>query len=61
MGHKLYVGGLSFKTTDGELRTLFEQAGKVDSAVVMTDLGPEGHTLRSCARISLDGRSPCAV
>ncbi|MGQ9572696.1 MAG: RNA recognition motif domain-containing protein [Dehalococcoidia bacterium] len=37
MAHKLYVGGLSFETTDAELRALFEQAGKVESAVVVTD------------------------
>jgi len=37
MGHKLYVGGLSFETTDAGLRTLFEQAGKVESATVITD------------------------
>jgi RNA recognition motif-containing protein len=37
MAHKLYVGGLSFETTDAELKALFEQAGKVESAVVITD------------------------
>jgi len=37
MARKLYVGGLPFETTDAELRVLFEQAGKVDSAVVITD------------------------
>jgi len=37
MAHKLYVGGLSFETTDTELRALFEQAGKVESAVVIMD------------------------
>jgi hypothetical protein len=37
MARKLYVGGLPFETTDAELRSLFEQAGKVDSAVVITD------------------------
>jgi hypothetical protein len=37
MARKLYVGGLAFETTDAELRALFEQAGKVDSAVVITD------------------------
>ena len=37
MTRKLYVGGLPFETTDAELRALFEQAGKVDSAVVITD------------------------
>jgi len=37
MARKLYVGGLPFETTDAELRALFEQVGKVDSAVVITD------------------------
>jgi cold-inducible RNA-binding protein len=37
MARKLYVGGLSFETTDAELKALFEQAGKVESAVVITD------------------------
>jgi RNA recognition motif-containing protein len=37
MGHKLYVGGLSFETTDAELKALFDQAGKVESAVVVMD------------------------
>ena len=37
MTRKLYVGGLPFETTDAELRALFERAGKVDSAVVITD------------------------
>ena len=39
MTRKLYVGGLPFETTDAELRALFEQAGEVDSAVVITDSG----------------------
>ena len=39
MTRKLYVGGLPFETTDAELRALFERAGKVDSAVVITDSG----------------------
>ena len=37
MARKLYVGGLSFDTTDESLRAFFEQAGKVDSASVVTD------------------------
>ena len=37
MATKLYVGGLSFDTTDESLRAFFEQAGKVDSASVVTD------------------------
>lgn len=37
MASKLYIGGLSFETTDDELRTFFEQAGTVESASVATD------------------------
>lgn len=37
MANKLFVGGLSFDTTDATLRTLFEQAGTVESAQVVTD------------------------
>ncbi len=33
----LYVGGISFDTTDDGLRTFFEQAGTVESASVITD------------------------
>jgi cold-inducible RNA-binding protein len=34
---KLYVGNLSFTTTDDELRTLFAQAGTVSAADVIKD------------------------
>ncbi len=37
MAKKLYVGGLSFDTTDEELKTFFQQAGTVQSATVITD------------------------
>jgi cold-inducible RNA-binding protein len=37
LARKLYVGGLSFDTTDEGLRAFFEQVGKVDSASVVTD------------------------
>ncbi len=33
----LYVGGLSFDTTDDGLKTFFEQAGTVESASIITD------------------------
>jgi RNA recognition motif-containing protein len=35
--NKLYVGNLSWHTTDQQLREFFEQAGKVASAVVILD------------------------
>jgi len=37
MGKKLYVGGLAFSTTVDELKALFEQAGTVESATIVTD------------------------
>lgn len=37
MGNKLYVGNLSWNTKDDGLRQAFEQAGSVQSAVVITD------------------------
>ncbi len=37
MSMNLYVGGLSFDTTDAGLGTFFEQAGTVESAKVITD------------------------
>ena len=37
MASKLFVGGLSWGTTDDKLRELFAQAGTVVSATVITD------------------------
>ncbi|MEW6357894.1 MAG: RNA-binding protein [Planctomycetota bacterium] len=35
--NNIYVGGLSYQTTEAELRQLFEQFGEVASAKVITD------------------------
>jgi len=37
MATKLYVGNLSFGTTEGDLQRLFEQAGKVVSCAIIMD------------------------
>jgi RNA recognition motif-containing protein len=37
MSSKLYVGNLSYTTTEDELRTLFGQAGNVTSVAVIKD------------------------
>ena len=37
MAIKLFVGGLSFDTTQEALRTFFEQAGTVETATIVTD------------------------
>jgi RNA recognition motif-containing protein len=37
MGNKLYVGNLPFSATEDSLQQLFAQAGKVESATIITD------------------------
>jgi len=37
MAHKLFIGGLSFSTTEERLRELFAGAGAVESAAIVTD------------------------
>lgn len=37
MAKKLYVGGLSYDTTESTLKDTFAQAGTVESAVIITD------------------------
>ena len=37
MNKKLYVGNLSFETSDAQLEELFGKAGKVESVRVMRD------------------------
>lgn len=37
MAKKLYVGKLSYKTTDSDLRTMFEEFGSVESVQVIMD------------------------
>ncbi|TSC90846.1 MAG: RNA-binding protein, partial [Parcubacteria group bacterium Licking1014_17] len=37
MAKKLYVGGLSYNTTQDTLKDLFSQAGTVESATIITD------------------------
>jgi cold-inducible RNA-binding protein len=37
MAHKLFIGGLSFSTSEERLRELFATAGGVETAAVVTD------------------------
>ncbi len=37
MAIKLYVGNLSYKTTEDSLRTMFAEFGEVESSTVITD------------------------
>lgn len=37
MAKKLFVGGLSYDTTEANLKDYFSQAGTVESAIVITD------------------------
>ena len=37
MSKKLYVGNLSYDTTDNSLQDFFSEAGKVESAIIIKD------------------------
>ena len=37
MSKRIYVGNLSYQTTESELTNLFEQAGQVESVNIITD------------------------
>lgn len=37
MAKKLYVGGLSYNTTEDTLKETFSQAGAIESAIIITD------------------------
>jgi cold-inducible RNA-binding protein len=37
MTQKMYVGNLSFQSTEGDLESLFAQAGEVESVRIITD------------------------
>jgi cold-inducible RNA-binding protein len=37
MSKKIYVGNLSYQTTENDLTALFEQAGQVESVSIITD------------------------
>src|SRR5262245_38584204 len=37
MSKRIYVGNLSFQTTEGDLSNLFEQVGQVESVNIITD------------------------
>ena len=37
MAKRIYVGNLSYQTTENELASLFEQAGQVESVNIITD------------------------
>ena len=37
MTKRIFVGNLSYQTTESDLTTLFEQAGEVESASIITD------------------------
>jgi cold-inducible RNA-binding protein len=37
MSKKIFVGNLSFQTTEGDLSKLFEQVGQVESVNIITD------------------------
>ncbi len=61
MGNRLYVGGLSFDTSDEELKTFFQQAGTVQSATVITDRDSGRSRGFGFVEMSSDGESQRAI
>lgn len=47
MNKKLYVGGLSYDTTEDALKDAFSQAGTVESANIIQERMPDGSQGRS--------------
>ena len=61
MAKKLYVGNLSFKCTDDNLRELFEPFGQVDSARVITDRETGRSKGFGFVEMSVDSEADAAV
>jgi len=73
MGKKLFVGNLPFSATDDSLKEIFEQAGQVESARIITDRATgrskgfgfvemstdqeASEAIRKLSGVELDGRS----
>lgn len=51
---KLYVGNLSFSTTEDELRSLFEQSGKVTDVAIIKDR--ETHRSKGFAFVTMSSQ-----
>jgi RNA recognition motif-containing protein len=61
MAVKLFVGGLSFSTSNERLREVFAATGTVESAAVVTDRDTRGHgsvTTVSLVRIASSAMRP---
>ena len=61
MATKLYVGNLSFSTTDADLRTLFAESGTVVSAQVITDKYTNQSRGFGFVEMSTEGEAKAAI
>jgi RNA recognition motif-containing protein len=61
MATKLYVGNLSFSTTDADLRDLFTPSGTVVSAQVITDKYTNQSRGFGFVEMSTDGEAQAAI
>ena len=61
MSKKLFVGGLSFEITDGELEDLFKQYGEVLSARVIVDKYTSRSRGFGFVEMSSDGSAQSAI
>lgn len=58
VSQKLYVGNLSYSTTDGDLTSLFSQFGSVQSAQVITDR--DSGRSKGFAFVEMDSSESCS-
>ena len=61
MAKKLYVGGLSYNTTDGALKEFFSQAGTVETATVIIDRMSNGSKVFGFVEMSSEEEATKAI
>jgi len=61
MGKKIYVGNLSFNTTESSLRSLFQSYGTVESAKVITDRDTGNSKGFAFVEMSSDNEAQAAI
>jgi RNA recognition motif-containing protein len=61
LGKKIYVGNLSYNTTEDRLRTLFQAYGDVASAKIITDRDTGSSKGFGFVEMSSDGEANAAI
>jgi cold-inducible RNA-binding protein len=61
MSRKLYVGNLSYETTENDLQTLFSEAGSVETVRVMRDMATGRARGFAFVEMASDGEAQTAI